>query len=145
MRVREEGGLTKRREEEGIFFTPCLSGEGWWVIRSCFEGLWNVAKKNLFSDDVKKGRGYDGVKKEKKKKNPSLMKDLKIKRKEDKVLSSGPRPARTHPLTRSVKNAALLAPSSSVRARGGKKETHEIVDRRGHKKRASIVFEQVNI
>lgn len=46
--------MTKRREEEGIFFTPCLSGEGWWVIRSCFEGLWNVAKKNLFSDDVKK-------------------------------------------------------------------------------------------
>ncbi len=30
-------------------------------------------------------------------------------------------------------------------ARAGKKETHEIVDRRGHKKRASIVFEQVNI
>ncbi len=114
--------MTKRREEEGIFFTPCLSGEGWWVIRSCFEGLWNVAKKNLFSDDVKKGRGYDGVKKEKKKKNPSLMKDLKIKRKEDKVLSSGPRPARTHPLTRSVKKMPLFWRRRLLFARSAEKK-----------------------
>ena len=86
------------------------------------------------------------MKEEKKKKNPSLMKDLKIKRKKDKVLSSGPRPARTHPLTRSVKKMPLFWRRRLLFARSAeKKETHEIVDRRGHKKRASIVFEQVNI
>ena len=62
------------------------------------------------------------MKKEKKKKNPSLMKDLKIKRKEDKVLSSGPRPARTHPLTRSVKKMPLFWRRRLLFARAAEKK-----------------------